>query len=636
MGDSTRTTAVQFSLSLPSSAASSRTSSPAPGPRYEQARRTCARDAQLDICVDEKLGPASPGRLPVNVYAAMLPRWRARIRQKLVKMVEVESRVIAKMQEKIRTPWLDAYFVYTSSLGTHTFFMTAIPALYFFGYDELGEGLILILAFGVYCTSVIKDLVCSPRPFAPPVTRLTIGSHHLEYGFPSTHSTNSISIALFLFSLIHRLTFPTQTTDLLPPEPSLSPQTFTLLTILLGIYAFSIVFGRLYTAMHCFTDCVMGVTLGTLIWWVESSWTGISYRLLAPSASSTFHPTNLLIRLLSFLGIGSPIPNFNPGGRLLQLGHGLGLGSALHKWVSRGGWEVPLTLVPLCLLAVNQHPQPVDDCPCFEDAIAFGSVVLGALVGKWAMIQFGASMSVWSGRSVMMPGSGWSYNAHTSEWVQVPRGWDDVVVWWSVAFLKMTFGIFAIFAWRLIAKSALHLILPPTYRLLSRAFKLPSRRFYTPATDYKSVPSEFSKEGGVLRPIPSVIDLPAGRVGVEVEAEAEVGRCNGVRGRGRGRGGGGRGNEWESDVKMRCVGGDREKAAPLLNDERQNGMMVIGAQPDEEEDGRKEDKDGQPIRHYDADVMTRLVVYAGIAVLASEVLPALYDALGWGVRSWPS
>ena len=28
-------------------------------------------------------------------------------------------------------------------------------------------------ALGVYVTSVVKDLLCSPRPFAPPVTRLS-------------------------------------------------------------------------------------------------------------------------------------------------------------------------------------------------------------------------------------------------------------------------------------------------------------------------------------------------------------------------------------------------------------------------------------------------------------------------------
>lgn len=47
---------------------------------------------------------------------------------------------LTRRQKYIRTPWLDAYFVYTSSLGTHTFFMTVLPAFFFFGYEELGRG----------------------------------------------------------------------------------------------------------------------------------------------------------------------------------------------------------------------------------------------------------------------------------------------------------------------------------------------------------------------------------------------------------------------------------------------------------------------------------------------------------------
>jgi hypothetical protein len=68
--------------------------------------------------------------------------------------------------------------------------MMALPACFFFGFDELGRGcvlgqnllyrsnglsysLIMVLATGIYCTSVAKDLFCSPRPFSPPVTRLS-------------------------------------------------------------------------------------------------------------------------------------------------------------------------------------------------------------------------------------------------------------------------------------------------------------------------------------------------------------------------------------------------------------------------------------------------------------------------------
>ena len=33
--------------------------------------------------------------------------------------------------------------------------------------------LVVVLASGVYFSSFIKDLVCSPRPFSPPVSRLS-------------------------------------------------------------------------------------------------------------------------------------------------------------------------------------------------------------------------------------------------------------------------------------------------------------------------------------------------------------------------------------------------------------------------------------------------------------------------------
>lgn len=77
--------------------------------------------------------------------------------------------------------------------------------------------------------------------------------------------------------------------------------------------------------------------------------------------------------------------------------------------------------------------------------------------------------------------------------------------------LLLWIGIFIIFAWRLIAKYILHIALPPVIRLASHLFELPNRRFYTPATEYETVPPE--EDAGLLgmkRPIPSMIDLPSG------------------------------------------------------------------------------------------------------------------------------
>ncbi len=77
---------------------------------------------------------------------------------------------------------------------------------------------------------------------------------------------------------------------------------------------------------------------------------------------------------------------------------------------------------------VNQHPQPVDDCPCFEDAIAFVSVVLGSLLGQWFRHQFGFDDSFYV---TQMPGGG-------------ATDWTSVSVWWLYAVLKVTVGQYGI------------------------------------------------------------------------------------------------------------------------------------------------------------------------------------------------
>jgi hypothetical protein len=196
-------------------------------------------------------------------------------------------------------PWLDQYFVYMSSLGTHTFFMTGLPATYFFGYDQFGHGYVNFAllahvnksscrqAFTGSSTRslhfVIRKRHClRPKtvhsPCHPPQCvhnysmrvsnpnfSLAFSNHHLEYEFPSTHSTNSISIALFIYTHVHQLTtLLVPSTNLIPTLSPLnnwtiSPNTYWISTLLLVWYMFSIVHGWLYTTMHSFTDCAMGV-----------------------------------------------------------------------------------------------------------------------------------------------------------------------------------------------------------------------------------------------------------------------------------------------------------------------------------------------------------------------------------------
>ena len=106
-----------------------------------------------------------------------------------------------------------------------------------------------------------------------------IGSHHLEYGFPSTHSTNCMSMALFLGAHVYDL----------HRVGSLSTTASMTWAAVLMLYVSSIVGGQLYTGMHDFLDLSVGLILGATAWmfqrvvmpeverWmIHSGWTGAS------------------------------------------------------------------------------------------------------------------------------------------------------------------------------------------------------------------------------------------------------------------------------------------------------------------------------------------------------------------------
>ena len=140
----------------------SRSESPSPAPHVSTAQGYQGHHKIISSS-DSVSSDDAPAFQRDDVYERTMSWWRVGIRRKLVGYVRAESEVIARMQvrriflqlfplsfrldtdenafkNKIRSPWLDAYFVYTSSLGTHTFFMILLPAFFFFGYGELARG----------------------------------------------------------------------------------------------------------------------------------------------------------------------------------------------------------------------------------------------------------------------------------------------------------------------------------------------------------------------------------------------------------------------------------------------------------------------------------------------------------------
>lgn len=261
-----------------------------------------------------------------------------------------------------------------------------------------------MLALGVFWTGFVKDFYSLPRPLSPPLHRITMsGSAALEYGFPSTHSANAVSVALYALLSLHS------------PESTMSPTAKLILETVSYFYAASIVFGRLYCGMHGFLDVIIGSIFGA--------------------------------------GIAA-----------LEFYYGPSLDAYMHSC----SWVAPVIAGIIVVILVRIHPEPADDCPCFDDSVAFAGVVIGLEFGTWSYAK--------------IPGDPWDTHAYGDGVVSIaPLGWIINVV-------RIVTGVMVVFAWRETMKPLLLKLLPYLFRFIDYLGLSLPRRFFTPATEYKSVP----------------------------------------------------------------------------------------------------------------------------------------------------
>lgn len=276
-----------------------------------------------------------------------------------------------------------------------------------------------ILASGVFLSGFIKDLWCLPRPLSPPLQRITMsGSAALEYGFPSTHSTNAVSVAVYALYLLNT-------------DTSLSPKINMLLQVVFYFYAFSIVLGRLYCGMHGIFDVIIGSILGAAI---------------------------------SFA----------------QCAYGDAFDCYIHTALQRDILIVVLTI----LVLVRIHPEPADDCPCFDDSVAFAGVVIGIECGSW---HFAKSDYSWS---QPIPGT-------------VPFDFESMG--WTVIIARIVFGVMTIFLWREFMKPFMLRVLPPVFRVVDKLGLTHPRKFFKQSSEYERIP-KLRKDDNV---IPAISEIPS-------------------------------------------------------------------------------------------------------------------------------
>ncbi|KAI5799611.1 sphingoid base-phosphate phosphatase [Pyronema domesticum] len=516
-----------------------------------------ADDTTQLCCADTEKGRSGvnvvdAGLLPRDHYKYRLPRWRYMLRQKLLVLVRLETPYLAWMQERCRTPFLDSYFALTANLGTHTFFMIMLPILFWFGYTTLARGVVHVLASGVFFSGFLKDLLCLPRPLSPPLHRITMsGSAALEYGFPSTHSTNAISVALYGLLVLYA-------------TPEVTAKQRILCESLALIYSFSIVFGRLYCGMHGFLDVIVGILLGALI-------------------------------------------------AVLQWG----FQDKIDEYVfGESFWPIAVCIITILVL-VRIHPEPADACPCFDDGVAFAAVTAGVEIAGWHYSKTRFS---------------WDYPVLGT----VPYSYGDLGLVKSG--LRVVIGILIVFLHRSLLKPLLHFILPPVFRIISRLGLSLPRKHFTPATSYKAVPQlpddtlpGLNELPGLVRSIrrarsdsvgpQSVADAYETLAYREKRRRESVSKDGGVGGVNGMNGNGGNGN-----------GAQGTNGIQRYENEMGTGgvdMDTLRNEAEEREVWRRVEVNRPRVR-YDVEVVTKLVVYAGIAWWAVEGSPVIFEMVGLG------
>ncbi|KAG6029055.1 hypothetical protein E4U41_000480 [Claviceps citrina] len=514
----------------------------------------------------------------VNHYKRALPRWRYNLRQRALPFIRWETPYLAWMQDKLRTPTLDSYFAITANLGTHTFFMIGLPICFWCGWASLGKGLVHMLALGVFWTGFVKDFFSLPRPLSPPLQRITMsGSAALEYGFPSTHSANAMSVAVYGLFTLHS------------PANTLPAMVKIILEVLSYFYAASIVFGRLYCGMHGFLDVIVGSAIGAAI-------------------------------------------------GLVEFYHGPSFDAYMHS----SSWIAPVIAGLVVIIFVRIHPEPADDCPCFDDSVAFAGVVIGVEFGTWTYGKIASDP--WTTHAY---GDGTLDVASLGPWINIAR---------------IIFGVLVIFAWRETMKPALLQFLPHLFRLMEKyGWDLP-RRYFTPASEYKSVPpgSRLDTLFPKVSDFPRMVELirhPTTRgrsVSIGPQSAADAYETLAYRERRRR-------ESISSNHGLRTKPSNLDLQSKDEDHSAKNALTSGVQKPNSQSHGVDRARSGdaspwsaegmgevveeaelddeemfsrlvRPRVRYDVEVVTKLVVYTGIAWFATAQIPIMFEYVGLGTN----
>lgn len=308
------------------------------------------------------------GLKPNSFYASHLNPISSAVRTICLPLLNWEHPVIEWIQH-FHSPLLDLYFLHTANFGSHTFYLLMLPLSAWFGSIVLFRDIVFILGCGIYFSGFVKDSLCLPRPRSPPIKRLTLSTYTAkEYGCPSSHTTNATGAALLMVYYIYDGTF-------------VIPSFMNVHLVLLAIawYWCSLVIGRVYCGMHGLVDVTMGAIIGVFVF------------LLRIYTSETWD----------------------------------------HFIIHSNSPFVPIVAFLAYYAYIFVHPVPIDDCPCYEDSVAFVGVMFGIDMGHFIV----ANTSLRNINPLLPSTIGFDYNqlGLTLTILRVVIGVALVVIWKSIS-----------------------------------------------------------------------------------------------------------------------------------------------------------------------------------------------------------
>jgi membrane-associated phospholipid phosphatase len=174
--------------------------------------------------------------------------------------------------------------------------------------------------------NALKNLLAMPRPPSPP---LWTHHKHEDFGMPSTHTMNSVSMSLF---------FAYWLWPMIPKDG-----TQYLVVLFVVWYTSSMFVSRMYLAAHSHVDTISGFLLGVLYFtfWVWASPTVDIFLNTNPRAP-VYVFASVFLLLLFHPRSSRPSPSFRYSMSLSGLGLGMAIGIHLTRFVGAEFWLAPI------------------------------------------------------------------------------------------------------------------------------------------------------------------------------------------------------------------------------------------------------------------------------------------------------